>query len=253
MKIGSWNVNGIRAVSKTGFLNWLDQSDLQVIGLQETKAQKEQLEETILSPKGYASFWHSATDKGYSGVSFYYKKEPLNVIEGIGDPEIDCEGRVLTFEYKNFYFVNAYFPNSGRDHKRLPFKLKFCKKMYQFLNRLRERKNVVICGDFNIAHQEIDLANPKSNKKNAGFLPEERAWMSDFLQENYVDVFRYFSADPAHYTWWSYRPGVRQKNIGWRLDYFCTDKEFIKNIKQMKHLNDVWGSDHCPIVLEMKK
>lgn len=252
MKLASWNVNGIRSVTRYGFLDWLNSFSPDVLCLQETKAQKEQLTSEILNPSGYSSHWHSAEDKGYSGVSMYFKKEPLNIIDGIGKKPIDCEGRVLTAEFKNFFLVNTYFPNSGRDHSRLSYKLKFCKEMRQFLDNLKKQKHVVICGDFNIAHKEIDLANPKTNTKNAGFLPEERAWMDEFVVKDYVDVFRLFNKEGGNYTWWSYRPGVRERNIGWRLDYFCSDIGFADQIKSMLHLNKVKGSDHCPVFIELK-
>lgn len=252
MKIISWNVNGVRAVAKNGLTQFLRKSQADVIGLQETKAQKEQLDADILKPLNYSSVWFSAEDKGYSGVSFYYKKEPLNVVYGIGNKEIDCEGRVIGLEYKDYYIFSAYFPNSGRDHKRLGYKLDFCKNILKFLKEIEKKKPFIICGDFNIAHQDIDLANPKSNKNNAGFLPEERAWMSDFLEQGYIDVFRAFNSSPGHYTWWSYRPGVREKNIGWRIDYFCSSPELKSRLKGMEHLVSVKGSDHCPIALEVK-
>ncbi|MDZ4660099.1 MAG: exodeoxyribonuclease III [Pseudomonadota bacterium] len=253
MKLVSWNVNGVRSVTRYGFFDWLAKFSPDVLCLQETKAQKDQLSQEIISPLKYGSHWHSAVAKGYSGVSMYFKKEPLNIIEGIGNKEIDSEGRVLTLEYKDFFLVNAYFPNSGRDHARLPYKLKFCKEILIFLNKLKKKnKHVVICGDFNIAHKEMDLANPKSNMKNAGFLPQERAWMDEFIKKDYIDVYRHFSQDIGSYTWWSYRPGVRERNIGWRLDYFCSDIDFADRIESMLHLTQIKGSDHCPVVIKLK-
>ncbi len=252
MKLASWNVNGIRSVSRFGFADWLANESPDVLCIQESKAQPDQLDDKLLKPGKYNSVWHSAVDKGYSGVTTYFKKEPLEVISGISHGEIDSEGRVLTFEYKDFYLINSYFPNSGRDHSRLPFKLSFCDEILQFIKRLEKKKPVLICGDFNIAHKEIDLANPKTNQKNAGFLPEERAWMERFLKAGYVDVFRNFNDKPGFYTWWSYRPGVRERNIGWRLDYFCASPELKSRLKTMDHLVDIKGSDHCPIILEIK-
>jgi len=179
---------------------------------------------------------------------------PLSVQTGIGIPEIDDEGRVLVAEYPDFTLVNAYFPNSQREHTRLDYKLEFCKQMFKFLEKMRKKgKHVVLCGDFNIAHNEIDLKNPKSNQKNAGFLPEERAWMTEFLNGGYIDTFRHFEKGPGHYTWWSYRPGVRAKNIGWRLDYFCTNREHEDRLKAARHQPEALGSDHCPVVLDLKK
>jgi exodeoxyribonuclease-3 len=252
----SWNVNGIRAAQKAGFLKWFSKDSPDVVCVQETKAKVEQLEEEMLHPEGYHSYWHSAEKPGYSGVAIYSKKEPLEIRYGIGDPEIDREGRVLIADYAHFTLLNAYFPNSQREHTRLPYKLAFCKAMLTFLERTRKSgKNIVLCGDFNIAHKPIDLANPKQNEKNAGYLPEERSWMEGFVGEKshgYIDVFRQFQPGPGHYTWWSYRPGVREKNIGWRLDYFVTNPEFKSALKSCAIFPQIKGSDHCPVRLELK-
>jgi exodeoxyribonuclease-3 len=253
MKLISWNVNGIRAAGKVHFPKWFVEERADIVCVQETKAHPSQLEETLLHPDSYHSYWHSAAKAGYSGVAIYSKKEPLNIKTGIGIPEIDSEGRVLVAEYPDFFLVNAYFPNSQRDHARLSYKLDFCEKIFKFLESLKVKgKHVVLCGDFNIAHREIDLKNPKSNMNNAGFLPEERAWMDQFLAQGYVDTFRHFVPDPGHYTWWSYRPGVREKNIGWRLDYFAVNQEFKDRLKSARHQCEVKGSDHCPVALELK-
>lgn len=253
MKIATWNVNGIRACVKKGFLQWLASEDPDIVCLQETKAQKEQLDQETLAPYNYSSYWHSAEKKGYSGVAIYSKEKPLFIHEGLGIEQFDREGRVLTAEFNSFFLVTAYFPNSQRDHARLNYKLSFCEHIHNHLNNLRESgKEVLVCGDFNIAHNEIDLKNPKTNRDNAGFLPEERNWMGLFLKDNYVDIFRHFVKEPDHYTWWSYRPGVRERNIGWRLDYFCSSQGFIKNIKNIEHQPSVMGSDHCPVMLHLK-
>jgi exodeoxyribonuclease-3 len=253
IKLRSWNVNGLRACAKGGFLRWFENEQADVVGLQEIKVRPEQLTPEILNPKKYHSFWHPAEKPGYSGVAIYTKREPLEVRYGIGDAAIDREGRVLTAEFKNFIFVSAYFPNSQREHARLPFKLKFCRSFHRFCEReLQRGKSLILCGDFNIAHTEIDLKNPKSNMKNAGFLPQERAWMSGFLDKGYVDCFRHFTADPGHYTWWSYRPGVRERNIGWRIDYFISDQAARARLKSAHHQHRIMGSDHCPIALEIK-
>jgi exodeoxyribonuclease-3 len=256
MKLISWNVNGIRAVGRTCFVDWFEKQEADIICIQETKAQPEklpaQLEEKLLHPGKYHSFWHSAQKPGYSGVALYTKKEPLRIQYGLGVPEIDSEGRVLVAEYPSFVLINTYFPNSQRDGARLAYKLFFCEKILQFCEAFRKQgKQVVICGDFNIAHREIDLRNPKSNQNNAGFLPEERAWMDQFIRQGYVDSFRNFEVGPDHYTWWSYRPGVREKNIGWRLDYFMVNEEFKGYLKNMRHQPDDRGSDHCPVVLKL--
>lgn len=253
MKLFSWNVNGIRAAGRGGFGKWFEEADADWVCIQETKASPEQLDECLRHPKGYHSFWNSAQKAGYSGVAIYSKREPLQIQLGMEVPEMDQEGRVLTAEYSDFILVNAYFPNSQRDHARLGFKISFCGQIFSYLESLRKRgKALVICGDFNIAHREIDLRNPKSNEKNAGFLPEERAWMDQFIQGGYVDSFRRFTPGPGHYTWWSYRPGVRERNIGWRLDYFFVNSESGDRLKRVEHQTAVLGSDHCPVMLEMK-
>jgi exodeoxyribonuclease III len=254
MKIISWNVNGLRACGRNGFINWFEQEKADVVCVQEIKVNPEQLEETARNPSQYHSYWHSAEKPGYSGVAIFSKKEPLSLKYGIGVPEIDREGRVITAEYQNFTLINSYFPNSQREGTRLHFKLRFCQEFLKYCQKLKKKgKNLVLCADWNIAHTEIDLKNPKTNMKNAGFLPEERAWMSEFISQGYIDSFRHFTKDPGHYTWWSYRPGVRERNIGWRLDYFMTNKEFTDRLKASVHQNHVMGSDHCPVVLQIKK
>ena len=253
MKLITWNVNGIRACSKNGFSKWFEANSADVICLQEIKATPEQLEDDLKNLLKYNSYWNPAEKKGYSGTAIYSKKEPLSIRVGMGLNEFDSEGRVLTAEFKDFFMVNAYFPNSQRDHARLGYKLDFCDAMLKFCNKLqKEGKNVVLCGDFNIAHTEIDLKNPKTNMDNAGFLPEERAWMTEFLTAGYVDSFRHFNKDPENYTWWSYRPGVREKNIGWRLDYHCVNDDFKDRIKATTHQTKIKGSDHCPVLLELR-
>lgn len=252
-QFATWNVNGIRAATQKGFLQWLEQTSPDVLCLQEVKAKPEQLDEKILSPKGYHSVWHSAQRPGYSGVAIYAKTDPVEVTIGLNQQDFDTEGRVLTLSFKNFDIISAYFPNSQRDHARLPYKLQFCDVIFQSLEASRSKgKNVIVCGDFNIAHKEIDLKNPKANRKNAGFLPEERSWMDGFVAAGYVDAFRQFEKGPDHYTWWSQRPGVRDRNIGWRLDYFFLNKEHSDRLVGARHLCDVKGSDHCPVVIDIK-
>ncbi len=253
MKVASWNVNGIRAAARKDFIPWMAGVGADVVCVQESKASPDQLGEDILHPNGYHSYWHSAEKAGYSGVAIYTKKEPLQIKIGIDLPEFDSEGRVITAEFSDFFLVNTYFPNSQREHARLGYKLKFCESIFSYLEGLRSKqKNVVICGDFNIAHRAIDLKNPKTNENNAGYLPEERAWMESFLSRGYVDGFRQFNPHPDHYTWWSYRPGVRQKNIGWRLDYFVINQDFKERLKSVIHQPQVLGSDHCPVVMELR-
>lgn len=254
MRIVSWNVNGIRAVHKNGFMSWFEKSQPDVLCLQETKAQEEQLTEEMLRPLGYNSYWHSAEKKGYSGVAILSKKKPQDIFFGIGDSKIDCEGRVIGADYGKVLVLSAYFPNSQREHTRLDYKLYFCKKILSFLQKkVKEGKNVVLCGDYNIAHTEIDLKNPKTNKKNAGFLPEEREWMTHFLKNGFVDGFRQFNSEGEHYTWWSYRPTIRERNIGWRIDYACVNEEFKSKLKSVEHHPSVMGSDHCPIEVTLKR
>jgi len=254
MKLLSWNVNGIRACGRTHFPSWFEKERADIVCVQEIKATPEQLDEALKHPLGYHSYWHPAQKPGYSGVAIYSRTEPERVFHGMGVPEIDIEGRVIGAEYREFVLLNAYFPNSQRDHARLGYKLEFCRKMLEFCESLRAKgKNLVLCGDFNIAHQEIDLKNPKSNMDNAGFLPEERAWMDTFIgDKGYIDTFRHFNREAGHYTWWSYRPGVREKNIGWRLDYFVTNPEFQARLKSARHHHEVKGSDHCPVELELR-
>ncbi len=253
MKLISWNVNGIRAAQSKGFLDWFGAQEADVVCVQETKAQPEQVDLFLKNPSGFHSFWHSAEKPGYSGVAIFSKAEPLSVREGLGDPAIDSEGRVLVAEYPGFTLINAYFPNSQREHARLGYKLEFCRKMLEFCDGLKKAgKNVVLCGDFNIAHLPIDLKNPKQNENNAGYLPQERAWLDDFAKAGYSDAFREFVSEGGHYTWWSYRPGVREKNIGWRLDQFWVNREFVDRLSSIRHQPEVMGSDHCPVVLKLR-
>lgn len=254
MKLMSWNVNGLRACVKGGFLKWFESENADIVCVQEIKATPEQLDDAHRNPLKYHSYWHTAEKAGYSGLAVFSKTEPLEVQNGIGDKEIDREARVQVLRFKDFTLINTYFPNSQRDHARLPFKLGFCDKFLNFTEGLRQKgENVLICGDLNIAHKEIDLKNPRSNKNNAGFLPEERAWMDRYIDTGYVDVFRRFNQAGDNYTWWSYRPGVREKNVGWRLDYFLTNQEFKDRLKSGFHRRDVFGSDHCPVGMELKE
>ncbi|MBF0275490.1 MAG: exodeoxyribonuclease III [Nitrospinae bacterium] len=251
-KLITWNVNGIRAVIKKDFLSWLDEEQPDILAIQETKAHPEQLTDEILKPKGYKTFWMSAEKKGYSGVALLTKKEPLSV-QPLGVDEFDSEGRVLIAEYENFFLINGYFPNSQEAGKRLDYKLRYCNEILRKSNEYkRDGKCVIICGDLNIAHKPIDLANPKRNEGNPGYLPEERAWMDSFVSEGYVDAFRMFNQEPEQYTWWSYRFQARANNIGWRIDYFCINEEFSHYIQDATILNSVMGSDHCPVRITIK-
>lgn len=250
MRLVSWNVNGIRAAETKGLSQWICSGDWDCVCLQETKANREQLDEKLLELPGYKVEFMSAQKKGYSGVATYYKKEPVSV-SNLGMSEFDVEGRGLLLEYPDFTLINCYFPNSQEGGARLEYKLGFCEGILDLCKALVSRgKNIVLCGDYNIAHKPIDLARPKENEGNAGYLPEEREWMSKFLDAGFVDTFREFHKEPEKYTWWSYRAASRARNVGWRIDYHCCNKDFTPNIASAEILADVMGSDHCPILLE---
>ncbi|MCC6276607.1 MAG: exodeoxyribonuclease III [Oligoflexia bacterium] len=252
MRIYSWNLNGIRSAATQGLLKWLSDESPDIVCFQELKANREDVDQLILSPFGYQSFWHSAEKKGYSGVAIYSRRRPDDISLGLGVKAFDREGRVIAAQFGDLIVVSAYFPNSQRDHARLGFKIDFCEAIAEYVDKLvSSKKSVVLCGDFNIAHQEIDLKNPHSNRNNAGFLPEERAWMSRFLGKGYVDSFRSACPEPGHYSWWSYRPGVREKNIGWRLDYHVLSPNLRSRIQRAEIHPDVLGSDHCPVSVEL--
>jgi exodeoxyribonuclease-3 len=254
LKIFSWNVNGIRAAVRNGFLEWLHKEQPDILLLQEVRCADGDLNPEWLAPFGYKSFWHSAVKKGYSGVGIYTKLpiEPENVLYGLGDPQFDTEGRFLAVVHENLLIASAYFPNSQRDTLRLPYKLDYCNLILKFLDHERTLgREVVLGGDFNIAHTPLDLANPKQNEKNAGYLPEERAWMSKFIEAGYVDTFRMFEKGGGHYTWWSQRPGIRERNIGWRLDYHFITNGLVDRVVSARIFPSVLGSDHCPVSLEL--
>ncbi len=260
MNIISWNVNGIRAVEKKGFCDWLLQSGADVVCIQETKANPAQLSSALLYPGStdeheetavYHAYWSSAKKAGYSGTVIYTKQKPDRV-DVLGNALYDDEGRVTTAFFGKLAVISAYFPNSQGPGLRLDYKLGFCEAMFTYLNALvSDGYNIVLCGDYNIAHTSIDIANPKANEGNAGYLPEERAWMDMFTTHGYVDTFRLFCKEPKQYTWWSYRFHAREKNIGWRIDYQCVNAAFVDRVKQSVILRDVMGSDHCPILLEI--
>jgi len=254
MRIISWNVNGIRAIEKKGFFDWLKKEDPDIIALNETKADPGQLSPNFINPVGtsYKSYWASAKKKGYSGVAIYSKVEPDNV-RFLGVQEFDDEGRVLAADYKDFTLIAAYFPNSQDEGKRLGYKLGFNDAMLKFCKSIvKKGKHVILCGDYNVANTPIDLARPKQNENSAGYLPEERAWMDSFLAGGFTDTFRHFHPDQTgHYTWWSYMGQARAKNIGWRIDYHCVDKAFLPKVKSSIIRNEVQGSDHCPVEIEI--
>jgi exodeoxyribonuclease-3 len=255
MKIISWNVNGIRAAETHGFSSWLEQANPDILCLNETKAEPAQLSPSLVNPqvrgKPYFSYWACAKKKGYSGVAIFSKTEPLDV-RFMGKEEFDNEGRTLVADYEQFTLIAAYFPNSQDAGKRLDYKLNFCAAMLKLCNALvKKGRHIVLCGDYNIAHTPIDLARPKENEGNAGYLPEERAWMDTFVQAGYVDTFRHFHpGEKDHYSWWSYRAGARERNIGWRIDYHCVDREFLPMVQSSIIRPEVTGSDHCPVEIE---
>lgn len=253
MRLISWNVNGIRAGIKNGFYDFLKSSDADVVCLQETKADEETFNKVVdvVEVENYEVYSFSAQKKGYSGTAVLTKIKPLSVIKGTNS-EFDNEGRVLTLEFDDFYLVNAYFVNSQRGLLRLKGKEDFNEDFLRFCEKLRERKPLVMCGDFNVAHKEIDLANPKSNERNAGFTIEERDYFTRLLDNGYIDTFREFEKNGEHYTWWSYMFSARAKNIGWRIDYFLVSSELKQNLEDSIILNEVMGSDHCPVELKLK-
>lgn len=249
MKFISWNVNGLRACVQKGFLDFFHTVDADFFCIQESKLQEGQIE---LDLPGYYQYWNYAKKKGYSGTAIFAKKEPLAVTYGIGIPEHDREGRVITLEYEAFYLVTCYTPNSQNELMRLPYRMDWEDAFLSYLKVLDEKKPVILCGDLNVAHQEIDLKNPKTNHQNAGFSDEERAKISTLLDAGFTDTFRYFYPDAEGiYSWWSYRFKSREKNAGWRIDYFITSKRLEEKLEKAAILTDILGSDHCPIELDV--
>lgn len=250
MKLISWNVNGIRACLTKGFANFFKEIDADIFCIQETKCQPEQIE---LEFDGYTSYWNSAEKKGYSGTAIFTKIEPINVTYGIGIEEHDKEGRVITLEFDNFYMVNIYTPNSKRGLERLDYRQIWEDEIRKYLLKLNENKPVIMCGDLNVAHKEIDLKNPKSNRHNAGFTDEERNKMTELLDAGFTDSFRFLYPDKENsYSWWSYMGHAREKNVGWRIDYFIVSKDAENKIKEAQIYPEIFGSDHCPVGLDIK-
>ncbi len=252
MKLISWNVNGINSCANKGLLDFMRREAADVYCFQEVKVAQARLNPAVCTVEGLAPYWLFSKKSGRSGVVMYSKKAPLRVIEGIGDVSIDSEGRVLTLEFTDFFLVNAYFPHANRELSRLDFKLRFNQKFESFVQKLRTQKPVVIASDFNVAHTPLDLANPKQNEHNAGFTLEERNWFDSFLKKGFVDSFRKFVSDGGHYTWWTFRSNARERNIGWRIDYFAVDSALESRIQNSEILSSVKGSDHCPIRLTLK-
>ncbi|MGB0992295.1 MAG: exodeoxyribonuclease III [Akkermansiaceae bacterium] len=251
MKIISWNVNGIRAVLKKNFTEFVTEHQPDVLCLQETKARPEQVD-LPLEMAGYHAFWNSAEKPGYSGTAIFSRTEPISVRNGIGIDEHDTEGRVITAEFADFFLVTVYTPNSQNELRRLPYRQRWDADFLAYCKNLERSKPVIFCGDLNVCHQEIDLARPKQNRKNAGFSDEERAGFDNIVAAEFTDSFRHFFPEKTEaYSWWSYRAGARGKNIGWRLDYFCVSNKYMKNVSQASILADVLGSDHCPVSIEL--
>ena len=254
MKLVSWNVNGLRAVVTKGFENFFKEINADVFCVQETKMQEEQLDDNIRKIfDGYYCYWNSAEKKGYSGTAVFSKMKPLNVTYGIGIEEHDKEGRVITVEYEKFYLVNCYTPNAKRELERLDYRMIWEDEFRKYLLKLNETKPVVLCGDLNVAHEEIDLKNPKTNRGNAGFTDEEREKMTQLLSSGFTDSFRYLYPDKAGvYSWWSYMFKAREKNAGWRIDYFIVSKSIEEKIKESYIFSEVMGSDHCPVGIDLE-
>lgn len=249
MKLISWNVNGIRACVNKGFIDFFKQMEADLFCIQETKCQPEQIE---LNFEGYQSFWNSAEKKGYSGTAVFTKKRPISVTYGIGIEEHDKEGRIITLEWEDFYLINNYTPNAKRGLERLDYRQIWEDEIRNYLLKLNEKKPVIMCGDLNVAHKEIDLRNPKTNRGNAGFTEEERQKMTQLLKSGFIDTFRYlYPHKEEAYSWWSYMGRAREKNVGWRIDYFIVSKDMKDKIKEATIYPEVMGSDHCPIGLEL--
>lgn len=249
MKFISWNVNGLRACVGKNFMEFFDQIDADVFCLQETKLQAGQIEMDL---PGYYQYWNYAVKKGYSGTAIFTKQEPLSVSYGIGIEEHDQEGRVITLEFPEYFFVTVYTPNSQNELARLDYRMRWEDDFLAYLKKLEETKPVIFCGDLNVAHREIDLKNPKTNRKNAGFTDEERAKFSHVLEQGFIDTYRYFYPEQEEiYSWWSYRFKAREKNAGWRIDYFCVSESLKGRLVDAKIHTDVFGSDHCPVELDL--
>ncbi|MBV1817775.1 exodeoxyribonuclease III [Anaerosalibacter bizertensis] len=250
MKLISWNVNGLRACVRKGFLDYFKDIDADIFCVQETKLQEGQID---LDLEGYYDYWNYAEKKGYSGTAVFTKEKPLSVKYGLGIEEHDNEGRVITLEFEKFYLVNVYTPNSQRELTRLDYRMTWEDEFRSYLQQLDKDKPVILCGDLNVAHKEIDLKNPKTNRRNAGFTDEERGKMTELLGSGFIDTFRYFYPDKEEaYSWWSYMRKSRDRNVGWRIDYFIVSERLKDNLKDAEIHSEVLGSDHCPVALEIE-
>ena len=248
MKLISWNTNGIRACLNKGFMDFFQEIDADIFAVQETKMQEGQIE---IDTKSYYQYYDSAVKKGYSGTLVFTKEKPLNVRKGIGIEEHDQEGRVVTLEFEKFYFVNVYVPNSKEKLLRLEYRMKWEDDFRKYLLSLKSKKSVIVCGDLNVAHNEIDLKNPDTNHFSAGFSDEERNKFTELLNSGFIDTFRYLHEDKVKYSWWSFRAQARQRTVGWRIDYFLISEDLKEKIKKADILDEVYGSDHCPVLLEL--
>ena len=253
IKILCWNVNGVRAVVKKGFFQWLKKEAPDILCLQETKASPEYLTKDLLEPPGYQTYWNFPGKKGYAGVATFAKEKPIRTLNGLEMPDLDTEGRIIISGYPEFILCNVYFPNGKQNAERLKYKLDFYDAFFNYLEprRLRGEK-IIFCGDINTAHQEIDLARPKENSKISGFLPIERAWFDKLVAHGYIDIFRHFNKKPGQYTWWDMKSRARERNVGWRIDYFFITGNLLSQVDKAFIMPDVTGSDHCPIALFLK-
>lgn len=253
MILYSWNVNGLRAAQKKGFLEWLEMAQPDILAVQETKCHPDQLDPLLRQPPGYNTHWASAEKKGYSGVALFSKQTPLSVEIGLGIDEYDREGRTIVADYGNFVLLAAYFPNGSRDHSRVPYKMAYKRDFLTYCNELRAQgRSVIFCGDINTAHQEIDLARPKQNQNTTGFLPQERAWIDNVIDQGYIDTYRRLYPDKnGAYSWWTYIGRARDRNVGWRLDYFFISPDLWPRVQEAAIHADVLGSDHCPVSLTL--
>jgi len=253
IRIMCWNVNGVRAAARKGFLDWLRRESPDIICLQETKARPDQLDEELREPPGYNAYWNYAEAKGYSGVTTFAREEPLSVVNGFGIGRYDAEGRVIVTEHGGFTLCNVYFPNGKRDPERLQFKMDFYEDFLKYIQSLKaEGRKLVVCGDYNTAHTEIDLARPKENATISGFLPKEREWLDRLVAAGFVDTFRHFNKEPNHYTWWDMKSRARERNVGWRIDYFFVTADLLPSLTQALIMPEVMGSDHCPIGIVLR-
>jgi exodeoxyribonuclease-3 len=252
MKILSWNVNGLRAVAKKGFFEWLKKTSPDILCLQEIKVQVDQLDAPLINPPGYHGFFNPAERKGYSGVATYSKSKPTRIHKGFGIPKFDTEGRVLITDHGDFLLFNVYFPNGKMGTERLNYKMEFYEEILSYCDKLkRQGKKLVICGDYNTAHKEIDLSRPKENEKVSGFLPVERTWMDKLVEHGYVDTFRLFTKEPNHYSWWDMITRARERNVGWRIDYHFITEDLVPHLRNAWIMPEVMGSDHCPVGIEL--